>query len=332
MGQLSSHTLSHSHFSGGWEMVWVDRLGQALSILTFNKNTDIPKFTCATSTDNNITFTECWFMCRICWARAWTCVQWTCSGRQRKRCGCFNSWLTSYMLTVLRTIFPLPSSTPPFTSLPFPPPSSTFLPSSLYLPPFSPPPFISFPPLSSPLSLSSSQYNDLLKKKQIVENDKSKIGELITELDQKKNEALQGAYERVNKVSKFTWLVSLLAPLMGSRMGEWELCSMGKYRENFLWMFMSLSFNVNSPLSSSLLHFFFLSLNSLLSSLVFPSLLPFFLSALSFPSPHFSLISFSFPSPSFLPPFPSSSPSPPLPPSLSPTGLWLHLLHATPRY
>lgn len=45
------------------------------------------------------------------------------------------------------------------------------------------------------------QYNDLLRKKRIVENDKSKIAELIKELDQKKNEALEGAYERVNKVS-----------------------------------------------------------------------------------------------------------------------------------
>ena len=45
------------------------------------------------------------------------------------------------------------------------------------------------------------QYNDLLKKKKIVENDKAKIAELIEELDQKKNEALRGAYRRVNKVS-----------------------------------------------------------------------------------------------------------------------------------
>ena len=44
------------------------------------------------------------------------------------------------------------------------------------------------------------QYNDLLKKKEIVENDKTKIVELIEELDQKKNEALKGAHERVNKV------------------------------------------------------------------------------------------------------------------------------------
>ena len=50
-----------------------------------------------------------------------------------------------------------------------------------------------------------SQYNDLLKKKKIVENDKAKIAELIAELDQKKNEALQGAYERVNKVCVFVY-------------------------------------------------------------------------------------------------------------------------------
>lgn len=39
-----------------------------------------------------------------------------------------------------------------------------------------------------------------MKKKKIVENDKAKISELITELDQKKNEALQTAWKRVNKV------------------------------------------------------------------------------------------------------------------------------------
>lgn len=44
------------------------------------------------------------------------------------------------------------------------------------------------------------QYNDLMKKKKIVENDKTKIAELIQELDQKKNEALQTAWSRVNKV------------------------------------------------------------------------------------------------------------------------------------
>lgn len=48
------------------------------------------------------------------------------------------------------------------------------------------------------------QFNDLMKKKRIVVNDKTKISELITELDQKKNEALHGAWERVNKVGRET--------------------------------------------------------------------------------------------------------------------------------
>ena len=50
------------------------------------------------------------------------------------------------------------------------------------------------------MGLIPMQYNDLLKKKKIVENDKAKIAELIEELDQKKNEALRGAYKRVNQV------------------------------------------------------------------------------------------------------------------------------------
>ena len=40
-----------------------------------------------------------------------------------------------------------------------------------------------------------------MRKKKIVENDKAKISELIVELDQKKNEALQTAWQRVNQVS-----------------------------------------------------------------------------------------------------------------------------------
>lgn len=39
-----------------------------------------------------------------------------------------------------------------------------------------------------------------MKKKTIVENDKAKIEKLIVELDEKKNAALQGAYQQVNKV------------------------------------------------------------------------------------------------------------------------------------
>lgn len=40
-----------------------------------------------------------------------------------------------------------------------------------------------------------------MKKKDIVENDKTKIASVISELDQKKNEALQAAWKRVNKVA-----------------------------------------------------------------------------------------------------------------------------------
>ena len=45
------------------------------------------------------------------------------------------------------------------------------------------------------------QYNDLMKKKKIVENDKAKIEALIIELDEKKNAAIQGAFQQVNKVN-----------------------------------------------------------------------------------------------------------------------------------
>ena len=64
----------------------------------------------------------------------------------------------------------------------------------MHFAPVAEPPFLNFFPISSSTSqlssLSPSQYNDLLKKKHIVENNKSKIGELITELDRKKKEAL----------------------------------------------------------------------------------------------------------------------------------------------
>lgn len=41
------------------------------------------------------------------------------------------------------------------------------------------------------------QYNDLMKKKRIVENDKAKILQTIKELDQKKNQALNLAWQKV---------------------------------------------------------------------------------------------------------------------------------------
>lgn len=47
------------------------------------------------------------------------------------------------------------------------------------------------------LTLFHSQYNDLMKKKRIVENDKAKILQTIEELDQKKNEALNVAWQKV---------------------------------------------------------------------------------------------------------------------------------------
>lgn len=42
------------------------------------------------------------------------------------------------------------------------------------------------------------QYNDLMRKKQIVENDKAKIETVIRELDEKKKEALKQAWESVS--------------------------------------------------------------------------------------------------------------------------------------
>lgn len=44
----------------------------------------------------------------------------------------------------------------------------------------------------------SLQYNDLMKKKRIVTNDKSKILSTIEELDKKKNDALNVAWKQVN--------------------------------------------------------------------------------------------------------------------------------------
>ena len=54
--------------------------------------------------------------------------------------------------------------------------------------------------LSDQHFLFSLQYNDLMKKKRIVLNDKDKIAAVIKELDEKKNEALRNAWKKVNKV------------------------------------------------------------------------------------------------------------------------------------
>lgn len=51
--------------------------------------------------------------------------------------------------------------------------------------------------LCSLKSFFLQKYNDLMKKKRIVENDKIKILATIEELDRKKNKALHIAWEKV---------------------------------------------------------------------------------------------------------------------------------------
>ncbi|KAM6036476.1 structural maintenance of chromosomes protein 2 [Theristicus caerulescens] len=60
------------------------------------------------------------------------------------------------------------------------------------------------------LSETEERYNDLMKKKRIVENDKSKILSTIEELDQKKTEALNIAWKKVNE--DFGSIFSMLLP------------------------------------------------------------------------------------------------------------------------
>ncbi|KAM9367980.1 structural maintenance of chromosomes protein 2 [Phaethornis superciliosus] len=60
------------------------------------------------------------------------------------------------------------------------------------------------------LSEAEEKYNDLMKKKRIVENDKSKILTAIQELDQKKTEALHIAWKKVNE--DFCSIFSTLLP------------------------------------------------------------------------------------------------------------------------
>ncbi|XP_056891582.1 structural maintenance of chromosomes protein 2 [Takifugu flavidus] len=60
------------------------------------------------------------------------------------------------------------------------------------------------------LNETEEKYNDLMKKKRIVESDKTKILQTIEELDQKKNEALNVAWQKVNK--DFGSIFSTLLP------------------------------------------------------------------------------------------------------------------------
>lgn len=60
------------------------------------------------------------------------------------------------------------------------------------------------------LDKEEEQYNDMLKKKKIVENDKKKILETIQHLDEKKKETLLKAWKQVNK--DFGSIFSTLLP------------------------------------------------------------------------------------------------------------------------
>ncbi|XP_058973513.2 structural maintenance of chromosomes protein 2 [Pocillopora verrucosa] len=60
------------------------------------------------------------------------------------------------------------------------------------------------------LGKAEEKYNDLMKKKRIVLNDKDKIALVIKELDEKKNEALRNAWKKVNK--DFGSIFSTLLP------------------------------------------------------------------------------------------------------------------------
>ncbi|TRY64725.1 hypothetical protein DNTS_030152 [Danionella cerebrum] len=73
------------------------------------------------------------------------------------------------------------------------------------------------------LSEAEERYNDLKKKKRIVENDKAKILETIEELDQKKTEALNVAWQKVNK--DFGSIFSTLLPGATARLAPPEGCA-----------------------------------------------------------------------------------------------------------
>lgn len=60
------------------------------------------------------------------------------------------------------------------------------------------------------LTQAEGQYNDLMRKKRIVEDDKAKIENAILKLDEKKKETLQVAWEQVNK--DFGSIFSTLLP------------------------------------------------------------------------------------------------------------------------
>ncbi|XP_077107072.1 structural maintenance of chromosomes protein 2 isoform X3 [Ranitomeya variabilis] len=72
------------------------------------------------------------------------------------------------------------------------------------------------------LTQAEERYNDLMKKKRIVENDKSKILGTIEELDEKKNSALKIACEKVN--NDFGSIFSMLLPGANAMLSPPEGC------------------------------------------------------------------------------------------------------------
>ncbi|TNN83531.1 Structural maintenance of chromosomes protein 2 [Liparis tanakae] len=72
------------------------------------------------------------------------------------------------------------------------------------------------------LNEAEERYNDLMKKKRIVENDKAKILQTIEELDQKKNEALSVAWQKVNK--DFGSIFSTLLPGATAKLAPAQGC------------------------------------------------------------------------------------------------------------
>lgn len=64
------------------------------------------------------------------------------------------------------------------------------------------------------VAIHSLQYNDLMKKKRIVENDKAKILQTIKELDQKKNQALNLAWQKVRSPCLLVWSIYCI-PMTG---------------------------------------------------------------------------------------------------------------------
>nr|AFK40367.1 unknown [Lotus japonicus] len=70
---------------------------------------------------------------------------------------------------------------------------------------------------------AEDEYNDLMSKKNIIENDKSKIKKVIEELDEKKKETLNVTWTKVN--SDFGSIFSTLLPGTMAKLEPPEGCS-----------------------------------------------------------------------------------------------------------